>query len=143
MVELSHVTSHKGLIMGLGSWAVIDIETTGINPSNDEIIDLGFMQFNGTKLVRSYSSLVRPENGVSSFITKLTGITNEALKKAPLWTQVVGDLHSLESHSLLAHNANFEENFIKRYFDKIEQPEGRESYHDSLYYLALLFPEST
>ena len=129
--------------MSLGSWAVIDIETTGIHPSTDEIIDLGFMQFEGTKLVRSYSSLVRPENSVSSFITKLTGITNDHLKKAPLWMQVEPDLLSLESHSLLAHNANFEESFLKRYFDKVDQPAGRESYHDSMFYLALLFPEAS
>jgi ATP-dependent DNA helicase DinG len=129
--------------MGLGSWAVIDIETTGINPSTDEIIDLGFLQFEDTKLVRTFSSLVRPENQVSSFITKLTGITNDQLKKAPLWASVEVDLLSLESHHLLAHNANFEESFLKRYFDKIQQPNGRESYQDSLYYLALLFPEAT
>lgn len=129
--------------MGLGTWAVIDIETTGIHPATDEIIDMGFLQFEGTKLVRSYSSLVRPENQVSSFITKLTGITNEQLKKAPLWMTVENELLTLESHSLIAHNANFEESFLKRYFDKIPQPNGRESYHDSLFYLALLFPESS
>jgi len=129
--------------MGLGSWAAIDIETTGVHPATDEIIDLGFLQFEGTKLVRTYSSLVRPENAVSSFITKLTGITNEQLKKAPLWSQVENDLLTLESHALLAHNANFEESFLKRYFDKIPSPAGRESYHDSLYYLALLFPEAS
>lgn len=128
--------------MGLGLWSVIDIETTGIHPGSDEIIDLGYLQFDGTKLVRTYSSLVRPENQVSSFITKLTGITNEMLKKAPLWEQVEVDLLELESHSLLAHNANFEESFLKRYFDKIPQGNGRESYHDSLLYLALLFPEA-
>src|SRR5690606_18913278 len=129
--------------MGLGSWAAIDIETTGVHPATDEIIDLGFLQFEGTKLVRTYSSLVRPENSVSSFITKLTGITNEQLKKAPLWSQVENELLTLESHALLAHNANFEESFLKRYFDKIPSPAGRESYHDSLYYLALLFPEAS
>jgi ATP-dependent DNA helicase DinG len=129
--------------MGLGTWAVIDIETTGINPSTDEIIDLGFLQFEGAKLIRSYSSLVRPENQVSSFITKLTGITNEHLKRAPLWMTVENELLTLESHSLIAHNANFEESFLKRYFDKIPQAQGRESYHDSLYYLALLFPEAS
>lgn len=128
--------------MGLGTWAVIDIETTGINPANDEIIDLGFLQFEGTKLVRTFSSLVRPENPVSSFITKLTGITNEHLKKAPLWSQVEPDLLSLESHALLAHNANFEESYLKRYFDRLPQTNPRESYQDSLYYLALLFPEA-
>lgn len=129
--------------MGLGSWAVIDIETTGIHPATDEIIDLGFLQFEGTKLIRSYSSLVRPENQVSSFITKLTGITNDQLKKAPPWGGVELDLLTLESHSLIAHNSNFEESFLKRYFDKIPQPKGRESYHDSLFYLALLFPEAS
>jgi len=128
--------------MGLGSWAVIDIETTGINPSTDEIIDLGFLQFENTKLVRSFSSLVRPENQVSSFITKLTGITNDQLKYAPLWGSLEVYLLSLESHHLLAHNANFEESFLKRYFDKIQQSNGRESYQDSLYYLALLFPDA-
>jgi ATP-dependent DNA helicase DinG len=129
--------------MALGLWAVIDIETTGVNPATDEIIDLGFLQFEGTKLVRSYSSLVRPQNAVSSFITKLTGITNDQLRSAPLWDQVENELLTLESHGLLAHNANFEESFLKRYFDRLPAGHARESYHDSLYYLALLFPEAS
>ncbi len=129
--------------MGLGSWAVIDIETTGVNPATDEIIDVGFLQFDGTRLVRSFSSLVRPANEVSSFITKLTGITNDQLRRAPLWLTVEPDLLGLESHALLAHNAKFEESFLKRYFDRIPSPAGRESYHDSLFYLALLFPQAS
>lgn len=129
--------------MGLGLWAVIDIETTGIHAGTDEIIDLGYYQFEGTKLIRTFSSLVRPQNQVSSFITKLTGISNDQLQKAPIWDQTLPDLLTLEAHSLLAHNANFEESFLKRYFDRIPSPNGRESYHDSMFYLALLFPEAS
>jgi ATP-dependent DNA helicase DinG len=130
--------------MVLGSWAVIDIETTGVNPANDEIIDVGFLQFDGTRLVRSFSSLVRPENSVSSFITKLTGITNDQLRRAPPWPTVEPELLSLEAHSLLAHNAKFEESFLKRYFDRLPAAAAvRESYHDSIFYLALLFPEAS
>ncbi|HXH76350.1 MAG TPA: helicase C-terminal domain-containing protein [Bacteriovoracaceae bacterium] len=129
--------------MSLGLWAVIDIETTGVNAATDEIIDLGFLQFEGTTLVKSFSSLVRCENQVSSFITKLTGINNDQIRKAPMWAQVEPDLLSLESHALLAHNANFEENFLKRYFDRISQVNGRETYQDSMFYLALLFPEAS
>ena len=128
--------------MALGLWSVIDIETTGISPATDEIIDLGFLQFDGTKLVRTYTSLVRCENPVSSFITKLTGITNDHIKKAPLWSTVEVDLLSLEGHSLLAHNASFEESFLKRYFDRLPQTGTRESYQDSMFYLALLFPDA-
>ena len=43
-----------GKMNKLKKWAVIDIETTGIDPAYDQIIDLGFLQFEGTKLVRSY-----------------------------------------------------------------------------------------
>src|SRR5690242_13594696 len=103
--------------MTLGSWAVIDIETTGVSPANDEIIDVGFLQFEGTKLVRTYSSLVRAQNPVSSFITKLTGITNEQLVHAPTWDQVENEVMTLEGHALLAHNASFEKGFLERYFD--------------------------
>ena len=74
--------------MDLGHWSVIDIETTGINPGVDEIIDLGFLQFEGTKLVRKFSSLVRPAHEISPFIAKLTGITNKMLGLAPLWDKV-------------------------------------------------------
>jgi ATP-dependent DNA helicase DinG len=129
--------------MGLGSWSVIDIETTGINPATDEIIDLGFYQFEGTKLVRKFSSLVRSENPISNFISKLTGISNEQVAKAPAWNLVEIDLLSLEGHALLAHNAAFEQSFLKRYFDRLPQSVSRESYQDSIFYLALLFPEAS
>lgn len=128
--------------MNLGHWSVIDIETTGINPGVDEIIDLGFLQFEGTKLVRKFSSLVKPEHEVSPFITKLTGITNKMLKLAPSWDKVEIDLVSLESHALIAHNARFEESYLKRYFDVLPAHEPRESFQDSMFYLALLVPEA-
>lgn len=127
--------------MTLGSWAVIDIETTGINPMDDDIIDLGYWQFEGTTLTRKFSSLVRTTQPLSPFISKLTGITNAQVKKAPLWDQVEPDLLDLEKHVLIAHNSSFEEKFLKKYFDKIEKsnPE-RESFQDSILYLGLLFP---
>lgn len=128
--------------MSLGHWAVIDIETTGINPGNDAIIDLGYYQFEGTKLIKTFSTLVRSEHPVSPYITKLTGITNEQVMKAPVWEKAEGELLELEKHSLIAHNAHFEESFLKKYFDKIEKNSTyRESYQDSILYFGLLFPE--
>lgn len=142
MVNPSLVTSHKGTPMNLGHWSVIDIETTGINPGVDEIIDLGFLQFEGTKLVRKFSSLVRPHHEISPFISKLTGITNKMLSLAPPWEKVEIDLVTLESHSLIAHNARFEESYLKRYFDDLPEHQPRESFQDSMFYLALLKPEA-
>lgn len=125
----------------LGKWALIDIETTGIDSTYDGIIDLGFLQFEGTKLVRSYSSLVRSDVPLSQFIQKLTGITQAMVNKAPVWDKVEPELLDLAGHYLIAHNANFEKKFLEKYFDKLEYNEDRETYQDSMYYLSLLFPQ--
>jgi len=126
----------------LGKWTLIDIETTGLDSMYDKIIDLGYLQFEGTKLVKKYSSLVRTDVPLSQFIQKLTGIKQSQITAAPLWKKVEIDLLELEGHALLAHNASFEEMFLKKYFDDVDQCEGeRESYCDSMYYLSLLFPE--
>lgn len=132
----------------LGKWAVIDIETTGIDPVNDHIIDLGYLQFEGTKLIKKYSSLVRysSEYGeLSQFIQKLTGISPEMLKKAPRWEDVEPDLLELEGHTLLAHNASFEEKFLKKYFEKNNYRGHSEEtiFSDSIFFLAAFFPDRT
>jgi ATP-dependent DNA helicase DinG len=127
--------------MSLSKWALIDIETTGVQPGEDEIIDIGYYQFEGTNLVKKYSSLVKSTLPISPFITKLTGITKEMCQRAPVLDHVLPELLELEGHDLLAHNAAFEKSFLERYFDKIaitDQP--REKYIDSIPFLALLFP---
>lgn len=129
----------KNLNQGLEAWGVIDIETTGADAGVDEIIDIGYLQFEGTKLVRKYQSLVRPSFEISNFIQKLTGITNKVLKKAPLWSDVEGELLELDGHKLLAHNADFEAGFLDRYFDKLHDKQGH-TWEDSLYFLSILFP---
>jgi len=124
----------------LGRWALIDIETSGIDPSKDSIIDVGFLEFEGTRLVREFSSLVRYEYKLSHFIQKLTGITTKMISDAPPWESVSKEVLDLMGCALLAHNADFEKGFLKEYFDKIAGDYKRESYEDSIFYLALLMP---
>ena len=128
------------MAVSLGKWAVIDIETTGVHPQRDQVIDLGFLQFDGTKLIRTYSSLVRHEGKVSQFVQKLTGITSKMLRKAPAWGKTEVALGELENHQLLAHNASFESSFLERYFESSEG-ERLVEFQDSLFFLGLLFPE--
>lgn len=127
--------------LGLKRWAVIDLETTGIDPLYDDIIDVGFLQFEGTTLVRKYRSLVRCEEAPSFFIQKLTGITDKMLRSAPVWSEVEPEVMDLFGHHLIAHNADFERSFLAEHFDRIDDGTTRESYEDSLPFLALLFPE--
>jgi ATP-dependent DNA helicase DinG len=121
----------------LKNWAVIDLETTGISPGVDDIIDVGFLAFEGTKLIREYSSLVHSEQTLTPFIQKLTGITPNLIKKAPTWKNVEQDVQELGEFHLLAHNASFEKGFLTATFDKIS---ANPFYQDSILYLAFLNP---
>ncbi len=128
--------------MELGNWSLIDIETTGIDPQYDEIIDIGFLRFEGTKLVKTYSSLVRSDVPLSQFIQKLTGIKPEQVRKAPSWDEVKYEIALLENDNLLAHNSDFEKMFLE---EELRNDDGEVlcSFHDSLLFLGLLFPEKS
>ena len=126
--------------MSLGKWTVIDIETTGIHPGSDDIIDIGFLQFEGTTLIKTFSSLVHSEQILSPFIVKLTGINQEMVLKAPAARKVFPELYELSNHTCLAHNAGFEESFLSPVFQSNEQ-RTEVRYADSMWYLSLLFPE--
>lgn len=125
----------------LGKWAVIDIETSGADPSYDQVIDVGFILYEGVTLVKKYTSLVQYPGELSNFIQKLTGITNKMLAHAPTWREVEGLVQELYGTKLIAHNADFEQGFLKRSFDKIDDGSMREEYCDTLLFLGLLFPE--
>ncbi len=125
----------------LGRWALIDIETSGIDPSYDQILDVGFLQFEGSKLVRTYESLVRYDSEVPHIIKKLTGITTEMVKHAPQWSKVEPEVMDLYGHKLVAHNSDFEKSYLDKDFSKLSAHGDREEWLDSIYFLAILYPE--
>jgi ATP-dependent DNA helicase DinG len=131
-------------LKNLGSWALLDIETTGIDAGVDDIIDLGFLRFNEGKLVQKFDELVKSDLKVSPFITHLTGITQKMVDKARPWDLVKKDLLDLDEHYLIAHNANFESNFLGTKFSSLNinaiQSELRLPFGDSIPYLALCHP---
>lgn len=132
--------------LDLGLWAAIDIETSGVDPFKDSIIDVGFYQFKGLQLVDKFESLIRyPMKAafaqetlkpLSQFIQKLTGITPSMLKRAPTWEEVQSRLSALEGHHLIAHNSDFEKSFLSSWIEKA-------SFEDSLLYLAVANPDRT
>lgn len=105
---------------------VIDTETTGLDYEYCNIIEVAAVRYSNGKKIDTYTSLVKPpayytydENGnkivkyVDEFITDLTGITNEMLASAPEPDIVIPRFLTFIGDSVLvAHNANFDINFI-------------------------------
>jgi DNA polymerase III subunit epsilon len=98
-------------------YAVIDIETTGLSPVTEKITEIAVLIWDGEKIIDEFSSLINPERGVSPFITRLTGITNEMLSQAPKFYEIARTLVELtENCSFVAHNAQFDYAFIREEF---------------------------
>lgn len=106
---------HKGasLLIRTKDFTAIDLETTGLSPAVDSIIELAAVRYRNGVAVETFQQLVNPGFEIDSFITYLTGITNDMLKAAPSIEEVLGDyLDFLSSDVLVGHNVNFDINFI-------------------------------
>lgn len=67
----------KSLMLFPEDYTVVDIETTGLYSGESEIIEISALRYRARRLTDSFTTLVRPQNPVSAFITELTGITDE------------------------------------------------------------------
>lgn len=92
----------------------LDLETTGLNPHNDAIIEIGLVRFNENRIEAEWTSLVNPGQAIPAFITQLTGITNEMVRKAPPLSDVFQTmLDFIGTSPVVGHNVQFDLSFIK------------------------------
>jgi len=97
------------------SIVALDIETTGLDPKKDAIIEIGIVRFNGTRIEAEWSSLINPHRHIPDFITGLTGISNEMVRKEPGIHDVLGDLVDFIGNCpILGHNIRFDLSFFEK-----------------------------
>ena len=109
----------KSLLTFPTSFIVIDIETTGLDPAHDRIIEVAAIKIQDDIVTDTFSSLINPEIEIDSFISELTGITNDELAEAPLSSVVLNAFSSFIGDSILVgHNINFDINFLYDNFEK-------------------------
>lgn len=103
----------KNKLWLVDDYVVIDFETTGLNPLLDNIIEIGALKISCGEIVDEYTSLINPNCNISTSISNLTGITNDMVTNAPTLSDVLpAFLSFIETSYVLAHNANFDINFL-------------------------------
>lgn len=123
----------KSLLIALSDFVSLDIETTGLSPMYDEIIELGVVKYRDGKIVDTFSSLVKPENPIDDFITKMTGITNEMLEDAASLSVVLPTfIDFIGSDIIVGHNVNFDINFIYDACDSLGLPSFSNDFVDTM-----------
>ncbi len=102
-------------------YAVVDIETNGSNTSLGRITEVAVFITDGTQVLEEFSTLVNPGKFIPNYITSLTGITNEMVMLAPLFSEVAPRLHEmLKDKVFVAHNVNFDFGFLKEEFKRCD-----------------------
>ena len=94
---------------------MLDFETTGLSPeAGDRITEVAALRIEGGEIVERYVSLVNCGVRIPPFITSLTGITQQMVDSAPPAEEVVPRLIDfIGADTLAAHNASFDEKFLK------------------------------
>jgi DNA polymerase-3 subunit epsilon len=94
---------------------MLDFETTGLSPAmGDRITEVAALRIVGGRVTERYVSLVNCGARIPPFITSLTGISQDMVDSAPPAARVVPELLDfIGADTLAAHNASFDEKFLK------------------------------
>ena len=98
-------------------FAVIDVETTGLNPERNRITEIGIVKIKNGEITAEYEQLINPEQFIPPSITSLTGITNELVYDKPKFEEIASDVLSFifsgnQNIILGGHNVRFDYSFL-------------------------------
>ena len=101
-------------------YTIIDIETTGNGIKGNRITEIALFKHDGENIVEEFTSLVNPQCPIPFFITGLTGINDEMVSDAPLFSEIADKILELTKDSVfVAHSVNFDYGVIKEEFRQL------------------------
>lgn len=114
-------------------YTVVDTETTGLDPEKDRLIEIAAIRVRGGKEVGRFETLVKPGRKLSKKIVSITNITDEMLKDAPAPEECLPKfLEFLRDDVIVAHNANFDVDFIYESLQRCGLPPLENNFIDTL-----------
>ena len=123
------------------TYIALDLETTGLNPSRDRILEIGAVRVVDGQIEETYETLVNPGRKLDKRIEELTGITDEmAAGGMDTRTAVTGLVEFCGELPLLGHNILFDYSFLKQNTMNLSLPFEKEGI-DTLKIARVLFPK--
>lgn len=127
-----------------GDFISVDLETTGLDPQTDSIIEVGMVRIAQGDICETYEQLINPGITIPSPITQLTGIQNQDCQDQPVLEAVFPDiLEFIGEQWIIAHNADFDFDFLNQAKRKLAPRTARLAYNrviDTLTLSRLLLP---
>ena len=99
--------------MERATYVALDLETTGLTPERDQIIEVGMVKFAGERVLDKFSSFVNPHQAIPFQITQLTGIHDKDVAQAPPIAALLPQIKRFIGNStILGHNVGFDRAFL-------------------------------
>ncbi len=118
----------------VADYVVFDLETTGISPKTDEVIEISAVKVKQGKVTDEFSTLVNPKCRIPYGASRVNGITDDMVAEAPFFEQVLEEfLEFIKGFVLVGHNiARFDMNFLYRDVEKYFERSLPNNYIDTL-----------
>lgn len=114
---IEYQCSGKRVNKRLSSYIVLDTETTGLKPKEDEIIQLSMLKIKNGKVIDIFNEFYKPYKTIPERTTKLNGISDETVKEKSHFEDSLGEVISFIGDSpLVGHNIGFDLSFLEKYF---------------------------
>ena len=105
------------LPLNKATFSVVDVETTGLSANKNRVIEIAIVKVENLKIADKLHYLINPQTYIPPFITSLTGIDNDDVIGAPVFSEIVDEIISFTDNSILtAHNFTFDSAFLNTEF---------------------------
>lgn len=79
----------------VSEYVVFDLETTGIFPKRDEVVEISAIKVREGQVVEEFTTLVNPQRPIPYGASAINNITDDMVKDAPYFSQVLMDFLNL------------------------------------------------
>lgn len=123
------------------TFTVFDTETTGLEPKTNRVVEAGAIRFDARGIISRFNVLINPGMPMPAEVTKINGITDSMLAQQPNAAAVIPDfLRFIGDSVLIAHNAQFDINFINAELARLGKPTLVNRVIDTLIFAREVFP---
>lgn len=96
------------------TYIALDLETTGFDPSLDQVLEIAAIKFKGKEILEKFETLINPGIEIPAMVSHITGISSEMVKDAPSFDQISSNLALfIGNYPIVGHNIEFDLNFLE------------------------------
>lgn len=120
--------------------SVLDLETTGLSPISDKIVEIGVIEFSKGVKTDEFQTLINPLRLISKEAFAVNGISDEMVSGAPTFNDISAEVWKrIEGRILAAYNAGFDTSFLKEHLET-SGVVGKIQYFDIMSIARVAFP---